>query len=140
MKVTNNDGMFSEINVKLQYIMNNNTNTGMMKLNKDDSLEDAFNKYQERNKIIIEKNKQKEIIFHLKRENETILLDKYSKTRVLNLKEGDLIIVSFKEKIKDIKNVQRVQNVSSANLNEEISSNSNSNSSGTPKRKIFVLF
>ena len=140
MKVTNNDGMFSEINVKLQYIMNNNTNTGMMKLNKDDSLEDAFNKYQERNKIIIEKNKQKEIIFHLKRENETILLDKYSKTRVLNLKEGDLIIVSFKEKIKDIENVQHVQNVSSANLNEEISSNSNSNSSGTPKRKIFVLF
>jgi len=73
--------MIRDNNVKFSYSLDNGPKIGNMKLNLDDNLENAFNKYKS---IKSYKNKQKEIEFYLKRENEKISLDKNVKIKELN--------------------------------------------------------
>ena len=117
--------MFNEINIRFSCDLDNKPNEGNMKLNLDDNLENAFDKH----KIIKSpKNKQKESVFYLKRENENkVLLDKKVQIKELNLKEGDLILVSFKDiiNVTENMNTHSSHNNSSANLNGEITSSSN---------------
>ena len=94
--------MLKEINIKLSYILDNEPKIGNMKLNLNDNLENAFNKCKS---IKTPKNKKNEIEFYLKKENEKIPLDKKVKIKELNLKEGDLIFVSFKDNINNIDNI-----------------------------------
>ena len=129
--------MLKEINIKLSYILDNEPKKGNMKLNLNDNLENAFNKCKS---IKIPKNKKIEIEFYLKKENEKIPLDKKVKIKELNLKEGDLIFVSFKDNINNIDNINTHYNpnLSSENLNTEIDSSSNAEKP-LRKRKNFLL-
>ena len=138
MEELNNKNMeFNEINVKLQYSFNNIIMTDLMKLNKEESLENSYNTFQKTNKINIDKNKQKNCLFYLLRENEKILLDKKVKVKQLDLKEGDLIFVLIPDKAKEIEITHHTQNISSANLNEE--KDSNSTHSGIKKMKTIYI-
>ena len=129
--------MLKEINIKLSYILDNEPKKGNMKLNLNDNLENAFNKCKS---IKTLKNKKIEIEFYLKKENEKIPLDKKVKIKELNLKEGDLIFVSFKDNINNIDNINTHYNpnLSSENLNTEIDSSSNAEKP-LRKRKNFLL-
>ncbi len=131
--------MINEINVKISYILNHEIKEGNMKLNFDDNLEKAFNKYLN---IKSAKNKQKEREFYLKRENKKILLDKEAKIKDLNLKEGDSISVNYKDNnINILKNTSQHFNInaSSGNLNLESSTNSSAEKP-LKKRKNTVFY
>ena len=84
--------MLSGINVKFRYTLNNITHIENFKLNSEDNLENIFNKY---NQFKLPKNDQNQITFYLLKKNEKLPLDKNIKTKELNLKEGDSILVSF---------------------------------------------
>ena len=124
MDELNNNRMLNGINIKFIYSINNTTKTTAIKLYLNENLENNFKIIQNDNEHLNQKNINE---FHLLRDNKKILLDKNKKAKEFNLKEGDLITVSFKNKITEIRNTEHSHNVSSANLNEEISENQNSN-------------
>ena len=118
--------MSNETNIKFQYKIKNVPMTILAKLNNNESLENNFNIYKN-NQNDNELKNTTDYEFNLVRENTNILLDKNIKIKDLNLKEGDLILVSFKpisNEINEINNIRHIHNTSSANLNEEINQNS----------------
>ena len=124
MEELNNNRKPNGINIKFIYSINNTIKKTSIKLYLNENLENNFKIIQNDNEHLNQKNINE---FHLLRDNKKILLDKNKKAKELNLKEGDLISVSFKNKITEIRNTEHSHNVSSANLNEEISQNQNSN-------------
>ena len=128
--------MQKEINVKLSYISENLAKLEDMKLNLNDNLENAFNK-SKKNKS--PNNTQKETKFCIKRENKEILLDKKVKIKELNLKEGDLISVSFEDNKNNIENSNKHNySLSVDKINEDDTSGSNIEKP-LKKRKNFLL-
>ena len=102
--------VFNERNINIRYIVNKIPISGKLKLNSNDNLESSFKKFKKIKKIKKPKNTQKESEFHLIRNNKKILLDKNIKTEKLEIKEGDLISVSYKEKT-DNNNEINAQNI-----------------------------
>ena len=139
MDELNNNKNFNGKNVKIQYSINNITMTVIMQLNNDETLENNFNKYKYNYNLNIPKYELKVKIFHLLRGTEKILLKKNIKSKELNLKDGDLIIVSFQDKKNEIENISHIQNVSSANLNEEINQSSVSPKSSSKTICILII-
>ena len=111
--------MFNVIKVKLCYTLDNETKIENIKLNSRDNLENAFYKYKD---IKSPQKIGKEIEFYLQRENVKILLNKKVEIKRLNLKEGDLILVFFKDIPNFIENTHHNLNSSTGNLNGEINS------------------
>jgi len=139
MEELNNNRKPNGINIKFIYSINNTIKKTSIKLYLNENLENNFKIIQNDNEHLNQKNINE---FHLLRDNKKILLDKNKKAKELNLKEGDLISVSFKNKITEIRNTEHSHNVSSANLNEEISQNQNSNTAKpffTKKTKYVLL-
>ena len=131
--------MLKEISVKFSYNLDNETKTGNMKLNVNDNLENAFNKSTNIKSI---KNKEKEIEFYLQRENEKkILLNKCVKIKELYLKEGDLILVDFKDKINPLEKTSGHYNPyhSTDNLNDGITSSSNTEKPLKKGNNLFLI-
>ena len=132
--------MINEVTVRLNYTLNNKAKEGNIKLNFNDNLENAFNKYKNIKSL---KNNQKEIEFYLKKENEKFLLDKKVEIKELNLKDGDLIMVVFKSNISNLENTRSHfnPNGSTGNLNIEVNSSSNISNIEKPlkKRNYFLL-
>ena len=128
--------MSNEIKIKLRYTFNNVITTREITLNCKENLEKSFNSYIYTLHL---QNIQNVAVFHLIRGNERILLDKHAKIENLNLKDGDLISVSFQEFNNNIPNIHTNHNLSSANLNEESSQNINNNSVRPNKNKIFFI-
>ena len=110
--------MLNGTNIKFQYKFKNKTKTKSMKLNANENLENNFKTNQNENQFANQKNYE----FHLLRNKTKNLLDKNKKTKELDLKEGDIILVSLKNTKNEIKNTNHSHNESSANINEEISS------------------
>ena len=128
---TNTTGIFSEISIKIRYKSNGITITENLGLYSDTNLDNAFNEFNAKKSITEIKNGQNERVFYLIRDNQKIQLDKNKRILDLDIKEGDLIEVSYKvpENInEDLRH--NIQN-SDANLNEPI-----------PKKKTnyFVIF
>ena len=107
--------VFNERNINIRYIVNNIPISGKLKLNSNDNLESSFKKFKKIKKIKKPKNTQKESEFHLIRNNKKILLDKNIKTEKLEIKEGDLISVSYKEKT-DNNNEINDKNINNDNI------------------------
>ena len=128
--------MSNEIKIKLRYTFNNVITTREITLNCKENLEKSFNSYIYTLHL---QNIQNVAVFHLIRGNERILLDKHAKIENLNLKDGDLISVSFQEFNNNIPNIHTNHNLSSANLNEENNQNINNNSVRPNKNKIFFI-
>ena len=131
--------MFEGTNINFQYKIKNKTMTKLVKLNADENLENNFKVIQKKKKF---GNHKYIYEFHLLRNNTKILLDKNKKAKELDLKEGEQIIVSFKNSNKDIQKANHSHNESSANINEEISSSTDStvnNRSSSIKNKFIWL-
>ena len=130
--------MSKETNIKLSFTQENEPKIGNMKLDINDNLENALSKYKGIKSL---RNKLKESKFYLKRNNQKILLDKKTKIKEHNLKEGDLIVISFKENINNIQNTQSHYNPnsSSGNLNEEINTSSNIEQPLRVKKNCFFI-
>ena len=126
--------MLNGTNVKVRYEIKDKIVEKSMKLNANENLENNLKQIE---------NKKNFCEFHLLRNKTKILLDKNIKTKELNLKEGDLILVSFKNKVNESQNTKHTtHNDSSANINGDISSSTDSTSvrhSSSKKTKYFVI-
>jgi hypothetical protein len=118
MKEDNISRMSNERNININYIFNNVLISGKIKLNNNDNLENSFNKFKKIKKIKDSENAQKESEFHLIRDNKKILLDKNINTEKLEIKEGDLISVSYREKNAN-NNEINPQNINNFNIYNE---------------------
>ena len=128
---------FNAINIKFQYTLNNVEIKRFIKLDTDTSLENNFKNLQNINHF---PTAIKE--YYLYRNNQKKLLDKNKKVKDLELRANDLILIDFHINNNQSENAEHIQNVSSANLNDEINSNSNSNNIESPcfkKGKIILL-
>ena len=126
--------MSSNKYIKIQYSLNNVKKTKSIKLNEEENLETNF----KNNKNILNTTLNANT-FHLIRDNQKILLNKKVKVKNLNIKEGDLIIASLKAKNNEIENLHNSNNISSANLNEETSQDSNIIEPINPRKKRIIL-
>ena len=125
--------MLNGTNVKVRYEIKDKIVEKSMKLNANENLENNLKQVENKNNFCE---------FHLLRNKTKILLDKNIKTKDLNLKEGDLILVSFKNKVNESQNTKHTHNDSSANINEDISSSTDSTSvrhSSSKKTKFILL-
>ena len=123
---TNTTGIFNEIPVKIRYTINGISITDDLKLYSDANLENAFNNYKTSKNLTDAEIRQKENVFHLIRDNQKFDLDKNKKIQELNLKEGDLIEISFRDRLVEHRNINEdnrhnIQN-SNDRLNETIPS------------------
>ena len=96
-------------NIKFQYSLNNIAKTVTIKVYDEQSLETII----DRNFRNI-KNKYK--TFRIIKDNKEISLNKKDKIKNFNLKDGDLILISFEAEIEDI---NHIQNMSSEDLMEQ---------------------
>ncbi len=92
---TNTTGIFNEIPVGVRYLSHGITITENLELYTDNNLENAFNDFRMKKNIIDTNNGQKERNFYLIKDNQKIKLDKNKRILELDLKEGDLIEVSY---------------------------------------------
>ena len=129
--------MFNEINVKLSYNIDNTTKTGDLKLRANDTLETALNKYKDIKSI---KNKLKQSEFYLNK-HKPILLDKKAKIKELNLKEGDLIVLYFKDNNYNSENTQtQVSPIeSTGNINPDTNSEQTIKETAKPRKKFLIV-
>jgi len=123
---TNTTGIFNEIPVKIRYTINGISITDDLKLYSDANLENAFNNYKTSQNLTDAEIRQKENVFHLIRDNKKFDLDKNKRIQELNLKEGDLIEISFRDRLVEHRNINEdnrhnIQN-SNVRLNEAIPS------------------
>ena len=133
--------MSDEIKIQLRYSTNNEIIIRELSLNINENLENLFNKNIN---IIGLQNIQNEPEFHLIRGNQRIFLNKNAKIENLNLREGDLISLSFQNNNiiinNNTQNLHANHNISSANLNEENDPNINNYINLSRKNnKYFIL-
>ena len=128
---TNTTGIFNEIPIKIRYISNGNTIMETLEVYGDSNLENIFSEYLAKKNITDIKNEKNERVFYLIRDNQKNKLDKNKRIFELDIKEGDLIDVTYQvpENLEQ-DSKHDIQN-SEANLNELI-----------PKKKtnFFLIF
>ena len=132
--------MSDEIKIQLRYSTNNEIIIRELSLNINENLENLFNKNIN---IIGLQNIQNEHEFHLIRGNQRIFLNKNAKIENLNLREGDLISLSFQNNNiiinNNTQNLHANHNISSANLNEENDPNINNYINRSRKNNKFLF-
>ena len=92
---TNTTGIFNEIPIKIRYISNGNTIMETLEVYGDSNLENIFSEYLAKKNITDIKNEKNERVFYLIRENQKNKLDKNKRIFELDIKEGDLIDVTY---------------------------------------------
>ena len=93
MDIPNNKAL-NETNIKIKYNIDNKNKTVKLRLNNDDNLLDSFNSYTSNIRINKSNIGSEKKSFYLVRGKKRIILDKNEKIKNLDLKEGELILVS----------------------------------------------
>ena len=128
----NTTGIFNELQIKIIYKLNCISITENLLLNIDSNLEKAFNDFRTRKNLKEAQNKQKECFFYLIRDNQKIALDKRKKIQELNLKEGDLIEITYNE---NMPQKSRENNKNEVYKHNILNSNTNLNEPFPTKKK-----
>jgi len=92
-------GLVPEMVIKIRYTTNNVKKIGQIKLKTVITLQNAFDIYKKKKKIEDNENDLKENVFYLIKENEKIKLDKTQYITQLGINDGDLIEVSYEDKL-----------------------------------------